>query len=1143
MEALNMKSINFEFLQKEYADLAALGAFAENYVYKDPAGTLVKLRQFVERMVNHVYLATNQEKPPHAKLIDLLTDDTFKHNTPKVVLDKFHAIRINGNKAAHGDEVTQKNSIWLLQEGFDLARWFYLAYSGGDLKECGEYQKPPSEGLEGASKAQLKREKKAALEKLTIQNTKLEEALKELEQIKEKAAHYKFQIADLQSIPVKAQETADLLQFSEETTRKRLIDTQLADEGWNIGADGKNTDEVTQEEVLTSQPTKTGMGKADYVLWDDDGKPLAVIEAKKTSVSSEQGKTQAEYYANALEEEHGQRPVIFYTNGYDIWMWDDYKGSNGRRNYPPRKLYGYYSKDSLQHLIYQRTAKKDLDTLSPRDDIAGRLYQIASIKGVTEEFTKKRRKALVVQATGTGKTRVAIALTDLLIRAGWVKRVLFLCDRRELRKQAKNAYNDFLNEPLTIVSKQTSKDRNKRIYLATYPAMLKIFQSFDVGFFDLIIADESHRSIYNVYGDLFKYFDCLQVGLTATPVEFVTRNTYQLFECENQRPTSYYSFEQGVDDEYLTPYEVTSYTTKFLRKGIKYSQLTDDQRKEIEEKGEELDTLDYNAKDVDKNIFNKDTARHIIRNLMENGIKDAAGQEVGKTIIFARNHKHAVLLQQIFDELYPQYGGKFCQVIDNYDPRAEQLIDDFKEKSNELTIAVSVDMLDTGIDVPEVVNLVFAKPIQSQVKFWQMIGRGTRLCEDLFGPGKDKTVFHIFDHWGNFDYFEFNYKNKEPSVSKSLSQLLFETRIQLADTCINAAEPDAFNVIAELIEKDIKRLPYESVTIKENWKIISALSQDGVIKQWSANTVANLKADIAPLMQWVNIRGAADAHRLDMLIAKMQKGLLENSSSFDDEKIKLVELVANLQMSLNLVRDKSATIKQVRDKTYWETITFDQLEELRKELRDIIHLQQKDKTGELLIPTIDIKEDHDKVQVDRRSSMLKSVDMKVYEKEVTETLTKLFESNPTLKKIRKGEAVDENELEALTSLVLTQNANVDLNTLQSFYQEAIPLDQIIRTLVGLDADAVRTRFDQFAQKHPKLNSKQLRFLSLLQNHIARYGLIEIDRLYEAPFTNVDADSIDGVFDGESADELIEIITSFDPDNKQTKQVIQESEQP
>ena len=385
---------------------------------------------------------------------------------------------------------------------------------------------------------------------------------------------------------------------------------------------------------------------------------------------------------------------------------------------------------------------------------------------------------MIVQATGTGKTRVAISPCDTLVRAKWAKRILFLCDRKELRKQALNTFKEFLpGEPRTVVNSETHKDRNKRIYLATYPAMMKCMQSFDVGFFDLIIADESHRSIYNRYRDLFYYFDSLQVGLTATPVQFISRNTYKMFGCEDQDPTSYFSFEQAINHKppYLVPFEVVTHTTGFLRKGIKYSEMSEQQRLELEDQLEDATMVEFEETDVDRQIFNKDTNRAIIRNLMENGIRDASGNRPGKSIVFARSHNHAMLLQEVFDEMYPQYGGRFCQVIDNYDPRAEQLIDDFKGigSNPDLTIAISVDMLDTGIDIPAVVNLVFAKPVKSYVKFWQMIGRGTRLCENLFGPGKHKQAFRIFDHWNNFEFFDEHYKPVEPSKHKSLLQRVF----------------------------------------------------------------------------------------------------------------------------------------------------------------------------------------------------------------------------------------------------------------------------------------------------------------------------------------------------------------------------------
>ncbi|MCQ8105991.1 DEAD/DEAH box helicase family protein [Methylomonas sp. SURF-2] len=1125
-----MKSINFEFLQKSWPDLAALGGFSETYAHSDPQSALVKLRLFVERMVGALYQMHGLPKPIQPTLNDLLNNDVFRDLAPRPIYLKFHAIRDAGNKAAHGETVSKQTALWLIKEAYDLARWFFVAFARGEASLCGQYQEPKAENQDSDSKAKLKEQKKAILEKLSAQEAQLQALFAELEQSRTQVQNAEQKLADIAESTAKGQQVADVFKFDEATTRKRLIDRQIADAGWHIGNNGTNTEQVGQEIEVNHQPTNSETGRIDYVLWDDNGKPLAIIEAKKASENAEKGRTQARIYADGLEKDHGQRPVIFYTNGFDIWIWDDQQG------YPPRKIFGFYSKDSLQYLVYQRRAKQALNSLSPKAEIAGRLYQIETIKRVTERFANQYRKGLIVQATGTGKTRVAIALTELLIRAGWVKRVLFLCDRRELRKQAKDAFNDYLNEPLVTVGASTAKDRQKRIYLATYPAMAKVFQTFDVGFFDLVIADESHRSIYNVYGDIFRYFDCLQVGLTATPVEFVTRNTFQLFECENQAPTAYYSFERAVEEHYLVPFEVQTYTTDFLRRGIKYQQLTNEQRQELEDLGEDAQTLNFEVRDIDKNVYNKDTNRHIIRNLMENGIRDASGQQVGKTIIFARNHEHALLLRNVFDEMYPQYGGKVCQVIDNYDPRAEQLIDDFKQLDNELTIAVSVDMLDTGIDVPEVVNLVFAKPVFSKVKFWQMIGRGTRLCPNLFGLGKDKTGFRIFDHWGNFDYFEFHYKPVEPVVSKPLLQQLFETRIALADAALQAAEPEFFEIAEALIAKDINQLPDESIAVREKWRTKQNLSQPETLHQWAPATVAGLKTEIAPLMQWVSVRGATEVYELDLLIARMQIELLRNSSRFDDLKITLMDRVNGLQMHLNQVREKAELIKNVRATEFWNQVTVPALEDVRKQLRDIIHHQASSGGGGTsTTKIIDITEDTAQIESGQRSSTIRSVDMKVYQQQVDQALRELFDTDPTLKKIRRGESVSTIELENLTSLVLIQHPDVRLDVLKGFYGEALPMDHIIRSIVGMEPDAVRERFEWFVQKHPLLTAKQTQFLSLLQNHIAKYGAIEIERLYEDPFTLVDADGIDGVFNNEAdSEELIAIINTFKPSHTQER---------
>ncbi len=1099
---------NFEILRENRPVLADFGGFAEQYAYSDPSSALVKLRSLAEQLTKEVYSELRLEKPLETDFVSYLTAPAFRQAVPEVICVKLHAIRKQGNKAAHEGNVETKDALWVLRETFEVSAWFAVGCLDIKPTDIPDFQ-PPSK-----NKTDIKT---LEAEKNNIK-TKLDAALEKLNKAK----------ADYKAIKVKAatkakgQNAADALHYDEATTRKRLIDVTLAEAGWNI----RNATEVTIEEEVKHQPTPSSVGYIDYVLWDDNGKPLAVVEAKKTSVSEQQGKKQAVLYADGLEKTYEQRPVIFYSNGYNIWIWDDAQG------YPPRKLFGFYSKSSLQNLVnFQRNHKVPLDSIFSDPNIAGRIYQAEAIKRVCEAFTSKRRKALIVHATGTGKTRVATSLSEFMIRAKWAKRVLFLCDRRELVKQARTAFKDHMGEPLTVVSKHTVDDTSSRIFISTYPSMQNIFKTFDVGFFDLIFADESHRSIYNRYRDIFQYFDCYQIGLTATPVEFISRNTYGLFECEDQDPTSFYSLEDGVADGHLVPYEVYTHTTKFLRDGIKYKDLTPEQKKQVEEDGEDPELLDYDSNSVDRKIYNEDTNRLIIRNLMENGIMDASGQLPGKSIVFARNHNHAIIIQRLFDEMYPQYGGKVCQVIDNYDPRAEQLIDDFKGlgTNNDLTIAISVDMLDTGIDVPEIVNLVFAKPVKSKVKFWQMIGRGTRLCPGLFGLGKDKTIFCIFDHWANFEYFEQNRPEAQPSAPTSLMQRVFNARLELAEKLLNAMDLDNFKAIVRLIEKDVASLPDDSISIKDKWADILTVRSDGVIEALSPATQQLLKVKISPLTKWIDIRGHNEACAFDLLVTKMQTALIEDSNTFENLKGDLVNAVNSLRMNLNPVKEKATVIKTVRTSEFWANVSFASLEGVRVELRSIMKYAKTDPTSSIPISIIDIVEDENQIRTGRRSSGVVSIDQVAYRKRVEEALNALFDEDPTLQKIKAGEPVSDDDMEKLVSLVLTRHPDVDLNVLKDFYPNlADNLDIIIRNLIGMDEDAVRARFQNFVNTHPSLTAKQTQFLRLLQNLIAMNGSIKVERLMDAPFTSIHQDGIFGVFtDDDLRDDLIATITNFD----------------
>jgi len=1116
-----MKSKNFEFIKNKRPEIATLGSFAERYFATDPSSALVKLRTLVEQIVEIIYDEQKLPKPYRAGLNDLLNEPVFMDLVPRVILGKIHTIRIRGNKAAHGGRIDESLVSSLIREAFDIVCWFHLMFDVGKRSDLPAFVDPSS--IVGVSKGQLKREKKVLLEKLIRQETQLQQLLTNIDGERKKREELERATKDeIAAIRETGEKQAKELEFNEAQTRKFLIDSMLVNAGWNVGKNGDNTEEVGQETPLTGLPTPSGDGYADYVLWGDDGKPLAVIEAKKTAKSAEAGRTQAKQYADSLEAQHGQRPVIFYTNGVEIYIWDD------AQELPPRKIYGFYSKDSLEYLLFQQQNKQKLELVPPSPDIAGRMYQMEAIKRVTERFSDGYRKALIVQATGTGKTRVSVSLCEVLSRSKWAKRILFLCDRRELRKQADNVFKEFLpTEPRTFVTAATASVRNKRIYLATYPAMIKCFESFDVGFFDLIIADESHRSIYNKYRDLFRYFDALQIGLTATPIKLLDRNTYGLFNCEDKDPTAHFGLEEAISHvpPYLSSFRVMKVTTKFQREGIKYSKMSDDEKRQLEEQVEDAESIEHDTNDLDSRIFNSDTSRTIIRNLMENGIRDASDSLPGKSIIFARNHRHALHLNEVFSELYPKYGGNFCRIIDNYDSRAEQLIDDFKDPDNELRIAISVDMLDTGIDVPEIVNLVFAKPIKSYVKFWQMIGRGTRLCPDLFGPGKDKKEFLIFDHWGNFEYFDEHYTEKQPAAAKSLMQRVFESRVELARVSIEVMNENAFQDVIKLIATDLNTLKAaKSIEVRDNWRDLQVMGDMETLTSFDAATHARLIDVVAPLMRWVDIRGFEEAHRFDILITQMQTALLQKSGAFDNLRGQLELEVEALRKNLNQVKAKAATIQQVRNTDFWDNVNVEALEGVRNELRTIIKHKTKVRPPKLEPLTIDVADGEEKHEP--HVPKLDGHELIAYRHRVEGVLKENFQKHPVLAKIHAGQAVTEEELEELAYQVLKADPQIDLKRLPIHINIQGDLHRALRSIIGLDAEAVDNAFTDFMNKHPELISGQLRFLAMLKAHICANGGLDIERLYEAPFTTISAEGIDGVFSDDLIDELLELIDKF-----------------
>lgn len=1116
-----MTSVNFEFLRAGNDTLASLGGLAEAVLYIDPGSALTRLRSFAEELTKAIYQLELLPRLPQSSFYELVKNPVFGDCVSKSLIHQINFLRVQGNDTAHGAEGHLRDAKQALKTAHQLAMYMAIKYYGVAQDSITEFSEVPDPTV---AMGQLQQSVASYEKELQKQQDELQRVMEQLEQQRVR----KLENLDPPAIPDQqkrqqnSQQVADSLQWSEAKTRALMINAMLLQAGWDVG----NTEQVGLEVQVDFPNNPSGKGYVDYVLWGSNGQPLAVVEAKKSGNTSLQaGREQARLYADSLERMGYQRPVIFYSNGYETFIWDD-KQYNSYR-----PVYGFYSKDSLEYLIYQRSYRvASLEQHNPELSIADRPYQIEAIKTVAAHFQKQRRKALIIQATGTGKTRVAIALAELLLRTGWAKRVLFLCDRKELRVQADDAFKQNLpSEPRCVIGDTNQVDQSARIYIATYPGMMNRFTQLDVGFFDLIVADESHRSIYNKYRDLFDYFDALQVGLTATPVKFISRNTFDMFDCETTDPTFEFGLDAAINNEppYLVPFRVKDLTTDFLRDGIHYNDLSDEQKRQLEEDlgEEEAQRTTIAGKYIGRKIFSEDTDRIILENLINNGIRDETGSLVGKTIIFAQRQDHAEHLEKVFCKLYPQYGSKVCKVIHNKVPHVESLIKEFKQPDNDFRIAISVDMLDTGIDVPEVVNLVFAKPVKSWVKFWQMIGRGTRLRPNLFGPGKDKTEFLIFDHYGNFDYFEQAYQEPEDTGGKSLLQTTFEARLALAQAALKRNHAAAFDTAIELLRADINDLPDTSVAVRRELRAVHQLQQTDQLRTLDARTQHLLAETIAPLM---SARVLRDKHAtaLDKLMSEIQTCLVEQASCFDDGKNTLLAELDKLAVNIQAVRQKDAVIAEVRSADFWQSPSIERLEHARRELRGIMKYRAPGQGTLYGTPGTRTADGGISVQ-ERKVTIAGANEALIYRRRLKDILDDMLQANPILQKIHRGEPIAEPELKTLTSTILTSHPGVSLDVLNEFYgRTADELHLTVREIIGLDPQAIEEHFKAFLHSHPNLTAQQVRFMNLLKTYIAQHGSIVVDKLYEPPFDSISHEGIDGVFSPDDVGELVAVLKPF-----------------
>jgi type I restriction enzyme R subunit len=924
---------------------------------------------------------------------------------------------------------------------------------------------------------------------------------------------------------------------TEAETRKELIDAKLYTAGWDVN----NLTQVSKEFDI-SVPLPDGVAEArtpyeghqysDYVLLGRDAKPLAVVEAKKTSKDPAIGREQAKQYCYNIQKQRGGKlPFCFYTNGLEIYFWD-------LENYPPRKILGYPTRDDLERFQYIREHRKRLADELINTEIAGRDYQIRAIRSVMEGIEKKQRSFLLVMATGTGKTRTCVALIDALMRAGHAERVLFLVDRIALREQGLEAFKEHLpNEPRwpKVGEKLIAKDR--RIYVSTYPTMLNIIREEDntlsPHFFDLIVIDESHRSIYNTYGEVLDYFKAISLGLTATPTDIIDHNTFKLFNCDNGLPTFAYTYEEAVNNipPYLCNFQVMKIRTKFQDEGISKRTISLEDQKRLILEGKEVGEINFEGTELEKTVTNKGTNALIVKEFMEESIKDSNGVLPGKTIFFCSSMSHARRIEKIFDSLYPEYNGELAKVLVSEDSRVYGkggLLDQFT--NNDMPrIALSVDMLDTGIDIRELVNLVFAKPVYSYTKFWQMIGRGTRLLESHkikpWCTVKDR--FLIMDCWDNFEYFKLNPKGKEATVQIPLPVRFVGIRLDKIEKAIDTQNNAITEKEISNLRQQIQELPQNSVVIQESAAELQKIEDDNFWTELAHEKIEFLRTTIKPLFRTVS--------QTDFKAMRFQKDLLETSlaklanekEKFETLKDNIVEQIGELPLSVNIVAREESIIKLAQTNHYWAKATDETFDELAEKLSPFMKYRDGDAQplGPAQFDFADILKTKEMVEFGPEHS---TVSVSKYREMVEKLIMELTESNPILQKIKEGKEISEDEAQELANILHDEHPHITEDLLKNVYKNRkAKFIQFIRHILGLEflesfPETVTKAFEQFIFSHTNLSTRQLEFLNLLKEFILEKETVQKRDLIESPFTILHPQGIRGLFSPAEINEILEL---------------------
>ncbi len=1102
---------NFAFLPSEFRTLKESATKAEGHIMGDPRAACFHARFTLEAITQWLYRHDASLRMPYDQSLGaLLHEPCLQNLLPEAVFQKARLILKIGNQAVHDSRpVRQYDALQIVKELHHICYWIVRTYAPSTAPAVTQWRDElvppavraddvvPRNELEALEK-QLS-EESAARFKQQQERDKLDVELRALRE-------------ELAKIRAATEQQVDAHDYSEAETRKYLIDAELHRAGWPLNQ------LCDREYEVTGMPNNKSIGYVDYVLWGDDGKPLAVVEAKKTTVNPENGKQQAKLYADCLENMHGQRPFIFYTNGFDTHLWDDL-------NYPPRKVAGFYKKAELTRLIRRRTQQQPLDVAKVKDEIAGRYYQKRAIGSIGEQFTQARRKALLVMATGTGKTRMSIALVDMLQRAGWVKRVLFLADRVSLVNQAANAFKAHLPEssPVNLVNE---KDKEGRVYVSTYPTMMGLIDEtkndearFGVGHFDLIIIDEAHRSVYQKYSAIFRYFDSFLVGLTATPRDQVDRNTYELFDLEPGVPTDAYELDTAVADGFLVPPKVKQVDLKFPREGIDYDALSNEEKEQWEslDWGDDGDPREMPDKvsstAINSWLFNKDTVDKVLQYLMENGHKVESGDKLGKTIIFARNHDHAHFIEERFNHHYPHYKGHFARVIDNYHKYPQSLIDDFSQKDKLPQIAISVDMLDTGIDVPEVVNLVFFKPVYSKIKFWQMIGRGTRLCQNLYGPEEHKQNFRVFDFCFNFDYFKENPEGIEASGAVSLSTRLFRTRVQLLGQLQSSPDLDSNAVLKSSLvtglHEEVGSMNRENFIVRMRLEAVEKFQNREAWDQLNEADLETLQRDVADLPSETETDDI-ESRLFDLTVFRMQLAHAKGEvGAFERYRQRVIEIATLLEEKITIpaVKAQLEYLSSMQESSFWDGIDLNGMEELRLRLRGLMPFLDKKKRT---IVYTDFKDEIMMVREEEAAYMPKMTGMQ-YEKKVKDFLRNHL-NHIVIHRLRANEPLTETDLQGLETTLVEIGEEEGKKLLTGLLErsDAPSLAHFVRSLVGLDRTAVQSLFAEFLSDR-SLAPQQIRFIETVIEQLTHRGIMDASALYEPPFSHLHHGGPDKLF--------------------------------